>query len=286
MLAAKLARIYNKANEEQRAEFAQKAHDDMRDISMRIYAALESGELPPYEDINASNTERKRLVVSLANHPDARRYLLILLAGFVDVLQPGEDTLISTGFSVDEATQVTSAFESYCREHYDEIEAMRLIYNNEGEPITYRMLKDLEGKLKLANGKFDKFTLWNSYAVLSPSKVRHNSLREEKDALTNIIQLVRYALHQTDRLESLYPYAQQRFNLWFGQNQREITPQQVDIIRQVVNYIASNGFCTIQDIKEDDKTKAAQLSKAFGGLHSANEALTSLSQFILYRKSA
>lgn len=286
MLAAKLARIYNKANEEQRAEFAQKAHDDMRDISMRIYAALESGELPPYEDINASNTERKRLVVSLANHPDARRYLLILLAGFVDVLQPGEDTLISTGFSVDEATQVTSAFESYCREHYDEIEAMRLIYNNEGEPITYRMLKDLEGKLKLANGKFDKFTLWNSYAVLSPSKVRHNSLREEKDALTNIIQLVRYALHQTDRLESLYPYAQQRFNLWFGQNQRKITPQQVDIIRQVVNYIASNGFCTIQDIKEDDKTKAAQLSKAFGGLHSANEALTSLSQFILYRKSA
>jgi type I restriction enzyme R subunit len=74
--------------------------------------------------------------------------------------------------------------------------------------------------------------------------------------------------------------------LWFGQTQRDITDHQIAIIRQVVDYIASNGTCSIPDIKEDDATTAAQLVAAFGGAKQANEALKSLSQFILYRKTA
>ena len=58
------------------------------------------------------------------------------------------------------------------------------------------------------------------------------------------------------------------------------------IIRQVVDYIASNGACTIKDIIDDDKTRAAQLIKVFGGKQQADEALTSLSKFLLYRKTA
>ena len=53
---------------------------------------------------------------------------------------------------------------------------------------------------------------------------------------------------------------------------------------QIVDYIASNGACTIKDIIDDDKTRAAQLIKAFGGKNNADEALTSLSKFLLYKK--
>lgn len=286
MLAGRLARIFNKATQEQRSEFSEKAHADMRDISSAIYAALESNQLPPYVDINEPNNERKGLVTNIANYPEARKYLLVLCAGFVDELQPGEDQLIFRGFSNEEAIATTTAFERYCEEHADEIEALRIIYNNQGEPITYSMLKDLEQKLKLENGKFVQSTLWNSYAILHPEDVRKNTTKDERDALTNIIQLVRYGAHKINKLESLYPSAQQRFNLWFGQNQRNITQKQIDIIRKVVDYIASNGFCSIKEIKKDDSTTAAQLSRAFGGMQLANEALISLSQFILYRKSA
>jgi type I restriction enzyme R subunit len=286
LLASKLARIYNKATDEQRAEFIQKANADMREISSGIYAALESGKLPPYVDINEPNNERKGLVINIANYPEARKYLLVLCAGFVDELQPGEDQIISKGFSNEEAVKTTTAFEQYCNEHADEIEALRIIYNNQGEPITYAMLKDLEQKLHSANGKFNKTILWNSYAVLNPSNVKRNSTKEEREALTNIIQLVRFAYHKIERLESLYPSAQQRFNLWFGQNQRDITEQQIAIVRQVVDYIASNGACSIKEIRDDNSTTAAQLIRAFGGPKPANEALASLSQFILYRKSA
>ena len=286
LIAAKLARINNKCNESQREEFQSLALASMKEISANIFTAFENNSLPPYEDINEPNNERKGLVAPLVNHPEARQYLLILAAGFVETLQPGEDTLISKGFSQEEAIEVTSAFEKYCDEHKDEIEALRMIYNNDGEPLTYAILKDLENKLKMANNKFQTSRLWNCYTIVSPQSVKKYSTKEEKEALTNIIQLVRFANHQIEKLESLYPQAQQRFNLWYGQMQRTVTETQIAIIHQIVDYIASNGACTIKDIIDDDKTRAAQLIKAFGGKSQADEALVSLSKFLLYRKTA
>lgn len=286
LLASKLPRIDRKCNDSQREHFQELAHASMREISSNIYEAFEKNLLPPYEDINEPNNERKGLVAPLTHHPEARHYLLILAAGFMETLQPGEDSLISKGFSQEEAKDVTSAFEKYCDEHQDEIEALRMIYNNDGEPLTYVILKDLENKLKIANNKFQSSRIWNSYAIVNPQSVKKHTTKEEKEALTNIIQLVRFANHQIEKLESLYPQAQQRFNLWYGQMQRTVTESQIAIIRQIVDYIASNGACTIKDIIDDDKTRAAQLIKAFGGKQQADEALVSLSRFLLYRKTA
>ena len=286
LLASRLSRISHKCEEKDREKFISLAHISMMDIASNIFDALEQGFLPEYINVNEPNTVRKALVCNIANYPDAREFLLILNAGFIETLMPGEDTLISKGFSQEEAQTTTSAFEAYCEEHKDEIEALRIIYNNQGEPLTYTMLKDLENKLKFASSKFNTSLLWNSYAIINPQKVKHSSTKEEKEALTNIIQLVRYAFHQIERLESLYPSASQRFNLWCGQNQRPLTEEQIGVMQQVFSYIASNGYCTITEIKDNDNTQAAQLIRAFGGKNIANEALSSLSQFIIYRKIA
>ena len=285
-LAATLARIYNKADDSQRKEFARLSHDDMKELSARIYDALEKGTLPPFVNTEKPNLERKGLVSPLANHADARRYLLILAAGFVNTLMPGEDTLISKGFSIDEAKCTTEAFEEFCRENADEIEALRIIYNNEGEPITYSMLKELEHKLKIANNHLAPKQIWNSYAILSPSKVKRSTTKEESDALTNIIQLVRFAFRQIERLDSVVTTSKQYFNLWLGQNQREITDKQREVISRIVDYIASNGACTVRDIREDDATHAAQMIRAFGNMQKADEALYSLYTFVVLRKAA
>ena len=286
LLASRLSRISHKCEEKDREKFISLAHISMMDIASNIFDALDQGSLPKYVNVNESNTTRKALVRNIANEPDAREFLLILNAGFIETLMPGEDTLISKGFSQEEAQTTTSAFEAYCEEHKDEIEALRIIYNNQGDPLTYTILKDLENKLKFASSKFNTSLLWNSYAIINPQMVKHSSTKEEKEALTNIIQLVRYAFHQIERLESLYPSASQRFNLWCGQNQRPLTEEQIGVMQQVFSYIASNGYCTITEIKDNDKTQAAQLIRAFGGKNIANEALASLSQFIIYRKIA
>ena len=285
-LAATLARIYNKADDSQRKEFARLSNDDMKELSARIYDTLEKGTLPPFVSTEKPNLERKGLVSPLANHADARRYLLILAAGFVNTLMPGEDTLISKGFSIEDAKNTTEAFEEFCRENADEIESLRIIYNNEGEPITYSMLKDLEHKLKMANNHLAPKQIWNSYAILSPSKVKRSTTKEESDALTNIIQLVRFAFRQIDRLDSVVITSKQYFNLWLGQNQREITDKQREVISRIVDYIASNGACTVRDIREDDATHAAQMIQAFGGMQKADEALRSLYTFVVLRKAA
>ena len=285
-LAATLARIYNKANTSQRNEFVRLAHDDMKELASRIYAAFENDALPSFVSTDEPNNERKGLVSPLANHADARRYLLILAAGFVETLMPGEDTLISKGFSIEEAQNTTDAFEVFCREHSDEIEALRIIYNNEGEPITYSMLKDLEYKLKMANNHFSSKQLWNSYATVNPSHVRRATTKEESDALTNIIQLVRFAFRQIERLDSIVATSKQYFNLWLGQNQRDITDKQREIVSRIVDYIAANGACTVKDIREDDATRAAQMIRAFGNMQKADETLQSLYTFIVLRKAA
>lgn len=285
-LAATLARIYNKADDAQRREFALLSNDDMKELSARIYGALENDKLPPFVDTDEPNVERKGLVSPLANHADARRYLLILAAGFVNTLMPGEDTLISKGFSIEDAKNTTEAFEEFCKENSDEIEALRIIYNNEGEPITYSMLKDLEYKLKMANSHFTPRQIWNSYAILSPGKVKRSTTKEESDALTNIIQLVRFAFRQIERLDSVVTTSRQYFNLWLGQNQREITDRQREVVSRIVDYIASNGACTVRDIREDDATHAAQMIRAFGNMQKADEALRSIYTFVVLRKAA
>ena len=286
-LAGRLSRIYNKCNGKQRMQFAELALADMKDIAVNIYDTLESGLLPVYKDINEPNLERKALVAALAHHPAAREYLLILNAGFIEILQPGEDMLIFSGFSLEEAGETTKAFETYVNEHKDEIEALRIIYNNQGEPLTYAMLKELELKLKYANSKFNSTLLWNTYAIIKPELVTKFSTKEEKDALTNLIQLVRFAYNQIPRLESLYPTANSFFNLWCGKRGRDITDTQKNILKQIINYIVSNGTCTIKDIREWDRTCAAQIIQAFDSKPEvANESLASLSQFLIYRKAA
>lgn len=286
-LAGRLSRIYNKCNGKQRMQFAELALADMKDIAVNIYDTLESGLLPVYKDINEPNLERKALVAALAHHPAAREYLLILNAGFIEILQPGEDMLIFSGFSLEEAGETTKAFETYVNEHKDEIEALRIIYNNQGEPLTYAMLKELELKLKYANSKFNSTLLWNTYAIIKPELVTKFSTKEEKDALTNLIQLVRFVYNQIPRLESLYPTANSFFNLWCGKRGRDITDTQKNILKQIINYIVSNGTCTIKDIREWDRTCAAQIIQAFDSKPEvANESLASLSQFLIYRKAA
>ena len=286
-LASTLARLYNKADEAQRVEFFSLAKEDMLQIAKNILEALDELSLPPFVGTDHPNKERKALVASLANNAKARKYLLILAAGFVTTLMPGEDTLISKGFSHEQAKSTTDAFEDFCNTHRDQIEALRIIYNNQGTPITYTMLTDLETKLRIANNHFTSKQLWNSYSVLNPDKVRNATTKEEREALTNIIQLVRFAFKQIKCLDSLVSTSKQYFNLWLGQKQRQLTEKQRDVLSEIVDYIATNGACSVGDIRQDDATKAAQIIYAFGNnIAAANEALISLYSFVVLRNVA
>ena len=61
-----------------------------------------------------------------------------------------------------------------------------------------------------------------------------------------------------------------------------VTDAQIDILKQLVNYIATNGFITVADIRNIDPSKAIKLIQAYSNAIKANEALNDMSKFIIY----
>ena len=284
LLAARLARINSKSTEEQRAEFTELAGMEMKEIASNIYEAFENGSLAaaPFESSNQPNELRKALVQPLALHEKARKFLLILNAGFVKILQPGRDTLISTGFSVENAQETVTKFEEYVQAHRDEEEAIRIIAENTGEPITYAMLEDLKKKFLAANSQFSIDNLWHSYKVVNQDTVVPFKDATEKEALTNLIQLVRFSLKMIPELRSLTSLAAQRFELWCGQNQRDILSEtQRYIAREITNYVVSNGYGSRAAFAERNKSLLIQAKKAFGSMENVDKIILSLSSFML-----
>ena len=281
-LASRLSRINNhRATEKQRAEFTALAGRSMYDMANDIYAQL--GSLPPYVSVGEANTERKQLVAPLANHPDARERLLFIARGSITILQPGEDEVIQSEFSHEEANKTAEAFEQYIRDHRDDIEALRIIFNNDGTPLRYDALKDLENRLKMASYRFATASLWKTYSLIYPDEVTLPSEKEKLEALTGIIQLVRFALRQQTRLVPFAQTSLQRFELWCGHRNNEKTRQQHDVLLRIIDYICTNGFCTIDDLYDIDVSTAAQIVGAFGNSEQrADEELNSLARFIIY----
>lgn len=287
LLASRLSIIEHRAQERDKKAFRKLSGGfDIISISKSIYKALEDNILPPFVSNMDPNPERLALIFPIYAFPEVRKLLLDLWHGFTITLKPGRDELIYKGFSLKDAEEDIDNFINFCEDKRDQIEALRIIWNNDGAPITYSILRDLEEKLKEANSHFTPGRLWNSYSIIDPDKVVKCTTQSERDALTNIIQLVRFAYKSIDKLESLYPSANQRFNLWLGQKQNKISPQQAELIKQVIKYIASNGSIDISDVREEKMSLAAQMIISFGDIAKANEALSSVSKFILYRKQA
>lgn len=287
LLASRLSRIDFKAKENQKQKFVELAGVSIHNITNRIFQALnpETGNLPPFTDINEPNAERRVLVEELTNNPSARKYLCELNAGYVKTLMPGEDNLISKGFTLEEAQQAVDEFEKYVNNHRDDIEALQIIYS--GKPINRTTLEELSKTLQGVNAQFEPHRLWNSYSLIQPDKVKHfkNEEREQRNLLTNLIQLVRYSYRQIEKLDTLYTTANQYFQLWCGQVQRELTEEQKQIFAHIKDYIVVNGSCTVEEYQSIDEAAMATLIVSMG-MSNVRESLVTLSQFIVYQKAA
>ena len=285
LLASRLVRISSKSTDAQRTDFAKIAGIDMKDMASHIYAAFDDGSLAanPFENSNQPNKLRKALVQPLAMNGEARKKLLILNAGFVKILQPGRDTLVSVGFSVEKAKETITRFEEYVQTHRDEEEALRIIADNTGEPVTYTMLEELKKKFLSANSQFSIDNLWHSYKVLNQNKVVPFKYKTEQEALTNLIQLVRFSLKIIPELRSLVSLASQRFELWCGQNQRDtLSDTQRYIAGEITNYVVSNGFCSKDALlTTQGPSFLIQAKKAFGTMENVDKIIQSLSSFML-----
>ena len=232
---------------------------------------------------SSDNTERADLVSCLIGNINAREKLLEMQRGYYTYTPDKEDEVIYKGFSKESARSLIETFEKYINDNKDSIEALRIIYNSENTLITYSMLSDLKDKLSSANSLFTPFHLWSNYKILDDDGVVEEiDKKQNVNALTNLIQLVRFAYGRTAELSSLFTGYLQRFNLYCGQVQRTLSNEQKEIMRQIAVYVVNEGAFTLPELNSFDTDLWRRGITEFGNNPKAlSSEIQQLSRFIL-----
>lgn len=252
-----------------------------RGLANNINQALSQNLLPPFENISDENSSRKSLIFCLMSSLPARKKLLEMLRGYYAVTPEKEDEVIYKGFSKETAKSFIANFEQYLNDNADKIEALRIIYNSEDTVITYLMLTELQDKLIAENGQFTPYYIWKNYKILdNDGNVEELDTKQNIKALTHLIQLVRFAYHKSNKLVSLIKGYSQRFSLYCGQAQRELTDDQKEIMKQIADYIIEEGAISIKELNAFDTDLWRKGIKNFGAPVLSEEIIT-LAKFIL-----
>lgn len=279
LLANKLSAIGGRATPEDLADYTSLCEITPSDWAQIIFKRIDKGDLPPFVSNLEDNTERYNVIRKLLENIPARHKLIEMARGYVKELPDKTDTVIYSGFSTEEAKSYTQAFKEYIQNHKDEIEALRLIYNHDVGKLTREHIDELKSKLELSISGFTIDRLWNDYALLDKDKVK--TLKSDKDAVTHLIQLVRYAYNIISELYPLTALCSQRFALWCGQAQRDVSDEQKELFREIALYISVNGSSDFKKIISVMPDTAGSLLRNIKDRAKIEQELSSLNEFIL-----
>lgn len=252
-----------------------------RDLALKINNAISQNILPPFVSPSDENRTRNNLISCLISNLEARKKLLELHRGYY-AISPNDDTLIEKGFSKEEARAFIDNFEKYLNDNADSIEALRIIHNSEDTLITYSMLSELQERLVSENHLFTPYKIWSNYKLLdTDGKVDELDVKQNGKALTNLIQIVRYAYKKNPNLISLLKGYSQKFTLYCGQAQRTLTDDQKDIMKQIADYVINEGYINAGELNEFDTDLWRKAIKSFGDAKVLNTEIETLSKFLL-----
>lgn len=222
-------------------------------IAFRIQEAYDKELLPQYTSPSNDNTERMDLIIDLIGNIPARRKLLEMQRGYFVTTEDDPDKLIYAGFSKETAQSFIDNFEQYLNDNKDSIEALRIIYNSEDVVITHSMLVELRDSLLSESRQYSPYQIWRNYKVIDEfGNVDELDMKANFNALTNLIQIVRFAYHKNQKLTALIKGYTQRFNLYCGQAQRTLSNDQIEIMRQIAEFVINDGAITAMELNEID----------------------------------
>lgn len=251
-----------------------------RKIANDINIAFAEGKMVEYVSPSHDNTARMKLICCLIGNLQARNKLLEMQSGYM-VESDDEDHVLYAGFSKESARTYIENFEKYLENNKDSIEALRIIYNSEDTVITHNMLIELQDRLLAESRQYRVYQIWKNYQLLDEQgDVEELDGKTNVNALTNLIQIVRYAFKKNQKLISLLNGYAQRFSLYCGQNQRVLTDGQKIIMQQIAEYIINDGAISVMELNEIDTELWKCAVKSFGGATLASEMQT-LSKFLL-----
>ncbi|MCW5600279.1 type I restriction-modification enzyme R subunit C-terminal domain-containing protein [Nitrosomonas sp.] len=165
------------------------------------------------------------------------------------------DKVIEAGFSpeaLERAKGMVQSFEQFIQAHKDEITALQVLYSKPyKQRLTFEAVKELANAIEKPPYLWNESQLWNAYAALEKSKVKGASGRR---ILTDLVSLVRFAMHQDNELIPFPERVSANFSAWveaasrrLGKNDKRqdatstgFTPEQMNWLEMIRDHIAAN----------------------------------------------
>jgi type I restriction enzyme, R subunit len=199
-----------------------------------------------------------------------------------------QDAVLAAGFSEaarERAQKLVTSFEQFIQQHKDEITALQILYNRPTKaPLRFEDLKHLADALQAPPHLWTESQLWQAYAALDKSKVKGASA---KRILTDLVSLVRYAMHQENELVPYPERVAANFKAWLAQQQisshsplvgegggegapssskqaasrPRFTPEQIHWLEMIRDHIAANLGIEINDFEYAPFNKEGGIGK-------------------------
>ncbi|MGC3976088.1 MAG: type I restriction-modification enzyme R subunit C-terminal domain-containing protein [Nitrospira sp.] len=155
-----------------------------------------------------------------------------------------QDQVIEAGFSADalaRARTIVQSFEQFIKQHKDEITALQVLYSKPyKQRLRFEDIKDLAVAIEKPPYLWNESQLWQAYAALEKSKVKGAS---DKRILTDLVSLVRFAIHQDNELVPFPERVNANFSAWLVQQQKngkKFTEAQRHWLDMIRDHVAAN----------------------------------------------
>jgi type I restriction enzyme R subunit len=183
----------------------------------RIDNGLSAKDEPTEEQLVAASKELLQAAAKpIAANPDLRNLLVDLKKSFEQIIDPvSKDELLATGFSMEKAKGIIESFEQFLEDNKEEIDALQFFYSQPyAERLHYKDIKALHERINAPPRNWTEKKLWEAYQLVETNKV-HGASAERR--LTDIVSLIRYALHKDDELVPFGDKVGERFENWLAQ---------------------------------------------------------------------
>lgn len=167
-----------------------------------------------------------------------------------------KDEVISVGFDDTAKKQAAenhvNRFRRFIEENRDEITALQIIFSQPygKRQLTYKMIDELAQALQRPPYNIAPDAVWQAFAIVESAKVK--TVPPEK-VLTNIIALIRFAIGETNTLETWAETVDGRFNIWLDQQERDgnaFTAEQIEWLEMMRDQIAHSVEIRLEDLQK------------------------------------
>jgi type I restriction enzyme, R subunit len=230
---------------------------------------LDAKDKPSQDQIDqAAATLRHEAVLPIVTNAAFREKILNLKKRSEQTLDViSQDELTEAAFSEEakkRAQSLVTSFEQFINEHKDEITALQVLYSRpHAERLRFEDVKELAAQINTPPRSWTTESLWHAYETLDRSRVRGaNATR----LLTDIVSLVRYALHREDELVPFADEVNERFHNWLAQGEprgRKFSDEQRVWLELIRDHIASSLSIELDDLEYTPFAQRGGTSRAY-----------------------